>query len=116
MNQKVLKTKAVYKAQTGVMVAKEIGDILDEFGMRGNVAAVIVNNAPNMDEAVKKLHIIKIVCFAQTLNLGAQSLYTITSVAKIRDVIVWMKRSSMAEPVLREKQHILSKDHYSSLS
>ncbi|KAJ8349851.1 hypothetical protein SKAU_G00249810 [Synaphobranchus kaupii] len=119
MNQKVLKTKAVYKAQTGAVVAEEIGDILDEFGIRDKVAAITVDNASNMDVAVKKLHIIKIGCFAHTLNLGAQSLYTITSVAKwtakIRDVIVWMKRSSMAKTVLREKQHILNLPQHSVL-
>lgn len=93
---------------------------MDEFGISGKVAAITIDNASNMDVAVKKLNIIKIGCFAHTLNLGAQSLYTITSVSKwtanIRDVIVWMMRSSMAKTVLREKQNILSKYNYSSLN
>uniref|UniRef100_UPI003AB020EE E3 SUMO-protein ligase ZBED1-like n=1 Tax=Centroberyx gerrardi TaxID=166262 RepID=UPI003AB020EE len=110
MQQKVLKTKAVYKAQT--VAAEEIGDILEEFGLVEKVVTVAVDNTADMDAALKKLHLIKLGCFAHTLNLGAQSLYTINSVAKwtakIRDVIVWMKRSSMAETVLQEKQQILN--------
>nr|XP_055050617.1 E3 SUMO-protein ligase ZBED1-like isoform X2 [Misgurnus anguillicaudatus] len=119
MNQKVLKTKAVYKAQTGVVVAEEIGDILDEFGIRSKIAAITVDNASNMNVAVQKLDLVKIGCFAHTLNLGAQSVYTIASVAKctakIRDVIVWMKRSTMAKTVLREKQQILNLPQHSLL-
>ncbi|XP_071401280.1 E3 SUMO-protein ligase ZBED1-like [Centroberyx affinis] len=110
MQQKVLKTKAVYKAQA--VAAEEIGDILEEFGLGEKVVAVTVDNTADMDVALKKLHLINLGCFAHTLNLGAQSLYTINSVAKwtakIRDVIVWMKSSSMAEIVLQEKQQILN--------
>ncbi len=80
MNQKVLKAKAVYKALTGSVVAQEIGDIFDEFGIRDKVTAVTVDNASNMDEAVKKLQLMKIGCFTHTLSLGAQSLYAVTSV------------------------------------
>ena len=113
MRQKVLKTKAVYKAQTGQVVAEEIGEILQEFGIINKIVAVTVDNAANMDVAIKKLHFIKLGCFAHTLNLGAQSVYSLASVAKwtakIRDVVVWMKRSSMGKTVLREKQQVLSK-------
>jgi len=57
------------------MVAEEIEDILDEFGIRSKVAAITVDNASNMNVAVQKLDLIKIGCFAHTLNLGAQSMY-----------------------------------------
>lgn len=127
MQQKVLVTRAVYRAQTGDVVAEEIGDVLDEYGIREKVTAITVDNASNMDVAVRKLDIIKIGCFAHTLNLAAQTIYTLNSVAKwaakIRDVVVWMKRSAMAKVVLHEKQHLLSKIlcqyialHYSTLS
>lgn len=113
MRQKVLKTKAVYTSQTGPVVAEEISDILQEFGIVDKILAVTVDNAANMDVAIKRLQFIKLGCFAHTLNLAAQSVYSLASVAKwtakIRDVVVWMKRSSMAKPVLREKQQVLSK-------
>uniref|UniRef100_A0AAV2KJE6 Transposase n=1 Tax=Knipowitschia caucasica TaxID=637954 RepID=A0AAV2KJE6_KNICA len=114
MRQKVLATKAVYTAQTGIVVAEEIGDILKEFCVFDKVVAVTVDNAANMDVAIKRLQFVKLGCFAHTLNLAAQSLYSSSLVAqwtaKIRAIIVWMKRSSMAKVVLREKQDVLKGD------
>lgn len=99
MKQKVLRTKAVYTSQTGPALAEKISDILQEFGIIDKIAAVTVDNATNMNVAIKRLHFIKLACFAHTLNLGAQSVYSVASVAKwtakIRDAVVWMKRSSM---------------------
>ncbi|KAF3858501.1 hypothetical protein F7725_011702 [Dissostichus mawsoni] len=40
MRQKVLRTKAIYTAQTGQVVAEEIGEILQEFGIINKIAAV----------------------------------------------------------------------------
>ncbi|KAJ8014398.1 hypothetical protein DPEC_G00039810 [Dallia pectoralis] len=98
--EKVLQTRAVYKAQTGIAVAEEIDGILEEFGVKEKVVAATVDNAANMDG-----------CFAHTLNLGAQKLYNCNTVsnwaARIRSVIVWMKRSHMAKVGLKEKQQLL---------
>ncbi|XP_077085820.1 E3 SUMO-protein ligase ZBED1-like [Siphateles boraxobius] len=109
--EKVLRTRAVYKVQTGIAVAEEIEGILEEFGVKEKVVAATVDNAANMDVAVKMLNIIKFPCFAHTLNLGAQKLYNCNTVsnwaARIRSVIVWMKRSQMAKVVLKEKQQLL---------
>ena len=106
--EKVLKTKAVYQAQTGPAVAEEIDGILEEFEVRQKVVAATVDNAANMRVAVNTLHMTKLPCFAHTLNLGAQKLYncnTISNwVARIRSVVVWMKRSHMAKVILKEKQ------------
>ncbi|KAK7131786.1 hypothetical protein R3I93_018374 [Phoxinus phoxinus] len=64
-----------------------------------------------MDVVVKTLNIIKFPCFAHTLNLGAEKLYNCNTVsnwaARIRSVIVWIKRSHMAKVVLKEKQQLL---------
>ncbi|XP_036066734.1 zinc finger BED domain-containing protein 1 [Oryzias melastigma] len=64
-----------------------------------------------MDVAIKKLNIIKFPCFAHTLNLGAQKLYHCPAIsnweARIRSVILWLKRSHMAKVVLKEKQDLL---------
>lgn len=111
--EKVLKTKAVYQAQTGSAVAEEIDDLLEEYGVREKVVAATVDNASNMDVAIKKLQIVKFPCFAHTLNLGVQKLYNCTAIsnwaARVRTVIVWMKRSHMGKVVLKEKQDLLSK-------
>ncbi|CAI5676760.1 unnamed protein product [Oreochromis niloticus] len=110
-HEKVLKTKPVYQAQTGTAVAEETDEILEEYGIKDKVVAATVDNATNMDVAVKKLQILKFPCFAHTLNLGAQKLYNCPAIsnwaARIRSVIVWMKRSHMAKVVLKEKQELL---------
>ncbi|CAI5671917.1 unnamed protein product [Oreochromis niloticus] len=111
-HEKVLKTKPVYQAQTGTAVAEEIDEILEEYGIKDKVVAATVDNAANVDVAVKKLQILKFPCFAHTLNLGAQKLYDCPDIsnwaARIRSVIVWMKGSHMAKVVLKEKQELLS--------
>lgn len=114
VKQKVLHTRAVYKSQTGEVVAEEISDILEEFEIDlSKIVAVTVDNAGNMDIAIKKLQILKIGCFAHTLNLAAQKIYKIASIdklaARIRAVVVWFKRSSMSKTVLTEKQQLLGK-------
>ena len=112
LHQKVLKTQACYESQTGLVVAEEMEAILKEFGLdRKRIAAVTVDNASNMDVAVKRMNVLKLGCFAHTLNLGGQKAIGLTSVsnwlAKIRSVIVWLRKTSMAKVVLKEKQPIL---------
>lgn len=75
--------------------------------------ALTVDNAANMDMAVRQLQIIKLGCFAHTLDLGAQKVYTISTLSKwtgrIRDAVVWIKRSSIMTTVFKEKQRVLGK-------
>ncbi|KAM7385269.1 hypothetical protein PAMP_001357 [Pampus punctatissimus] len=103
MRQKVLQNKPVME---------EISDILTDFSIFDKVVAVIVDNEPNMDVAIKRLQFVKLGCFAHRLNLAAQSLYSLTAVtqwtAKICDIIVWMKRSSVTKTALQEKQDLLN--------
>ncbi|KAK7944746.1 hypothetical protein WMY93_000474 [Mugilogobius chulae] len=108
---KVLQTKAVYECQTGDAVAEEIESILNEFGVRSKVVAATVDNAANMDVALRKLRIRKIGCFAHTLNLAAQKINRCNTIsnwaARVRSIVVWIKRCHMAKVVLREKQQLL---------
>ncbi|KAK7893152.1 hypothetical protein WMY93_022304 [Mugilogobius chulae] len=103
---------AVYECQTGDAVAEEIESILNEFGVRSKVVAATVDNAANMDVALRKLRIRKIGCFAHTLNLAAQKINrgnTISNwAARVRSIVVWIKRCHMAKVVLREKQQLLN--------
>lgn len=113
IKQKVLNTKAVYESQTGLVVAEEIHGILEEFHLNKKAVAATVDNASNMDVALKNLPLLKVGCFAHTLNLAAQKVYSISAVtrwcARLRTVVVWLKRSTLSKPVLREKQRLLSK-------
>lgn len=113
MKVKVLSTKAVYEAQTGMVVAEEIKEVLEEFKISDKIAAATVDNASNMGVALRNLNFLKMGCFAHTLNLAAQKVYNVSAVtkwrAKLREVVVWLKRSTMSKTVLREKQQLLSK-------
>lgn len=113
IHQNVLSTEAVYESQTGQVVAKEINSILEQFDLEGKVIAATVDNASNMDVALKNLEFLKVGCFAHTLNLAAQKVYDITAVSnlctRIRTVVVWLKRSSLSKTVLKEKQILLGK-------
>lgn len=112
IKQKVLNTKAVYESQTGLIVAEEIKSILEEFQINNKVVAATVDNASNMDVALKNMKLLKVGCFAHTLNLAAQKVYSISTItrwcAKLRAVVVWLKRSSMTKTVMREKQQLLN--------
>lgn len=110
---KVLKTQAVYEAQTGEVVAQEVEAILKEFGIWEKVVAATVDNAANMNVAMKKLQFVKIGCFAHTLNFAAQKIHQCSTVAnwaaRARAVVKWMRKSHMAKVILSEKQQLLSK-------
>lgn len=62
LREKVLHTRAVYISQTGQAVAEAIDDILEDFGVKSKVIA-------NMDVAMKKMQVMKMPCFAHTLNV-----------------------------------------------
>ncbi len=113
LREKVLHTRAVYVSQTGSAVAEEIDTILDDFGLKSKLVAITVDNAANMDVAVKRMQIMKVGCFAHTLNVAAQKLYNVKTVAnwsgRIRAVVVWFRKASLAKPVLKEKQRLLGK-------
>lgn len=99
LREKVLHTRAVYVSQTGPAVAEEIDTILDDFGVKSKVVAITVDNAANMDVAVKRMQIMKMGCFAHTLNVAAQKLYNVKTVAswsgRIRAVVVWLRKASL---------------------
>ena len=105
---KVLRTKTVYEVQTGVVVAEEIDEILQEFGISEKVVVVSVDSAGNMNMAMKKLQFVKIGCFAQTLNLAAQKIHQCNAVtnwaARAHAGVKWIRKSSITKTVLTEKQ------------
>ncbi|CAM4672887.1 unnamed protein product [Leuciscus chuanchicus] len=80
VKQKILHTRAVYKSQTGEVVAEEISDILEEFEI-------------DLSKIVAKIYKIA------SIDKWA---------ARIRAVVVWFKRSSMSKTVLTEKQQLLA--------
>ncbi len=100
IKQKVLNTKAVYESQTGLVV-HEINCILEDFQINTKFVAATVDNASNMDVALKNLKLLNVGCFAHTLNLAAQKVYSINDItkwcARLRSIVVWLRRSSIAK-------------------
>lgn len=94
---KVLKTKAVFEAQTGEAVAEEIAGILQGYGVREKIVAV--DNAGKHDCHNK--NIVKIGCFARTLKHAVQKIHKCSIASnwatRVRAVVVWMKKSGMAK-------------------
>ena len=93
LKSKVLQTKAVYVKQSGVNVAVEILDCLKDFDITEKATIITVDNASNMDVAAEKAGMLKLGCFAQTLNLEAQKAIetrrVVTWMNKIRPIITW---------------------------
>ncbi|CAM4705199.1 unnamed protein product [Leuciscus chuanchicus] len=85
VKQKVLHTRAVYKSQTGEVVAEEISDILEEFEI-------------DLSKIVAKIY-----------KIASIDKWP----ARIRAVVVWFKRSSMSKTVLTEKQQLLGLPQHS---
>lgn len=113
IKQKVLNTKAVYESQTGLVMIDEINCILEKFQINAKTVAATEDNTSNMDVALKNLKLLKVGCFTHTLNLSAQKVYSISTItkwcARLRSIVLWLKRSSMDKTLLREKQQLLSK-------
>ena len=111
LKQKVLQTKAVYVSQTGEVIAEDISQCLDNFGIQNTVTAITVDNAANMTLAIRKLNVLRLGCFAHTLNLGAQKIYSKPTISRwferIRAIVLWFKRIHLAKVVLTEKQKLL---------
>ena len=71
------------------------------------VVGLTVDNAANMAVAGRVLNVLRIPCFAHSMNVSAGKLYKETSftkwVARIRTMVLWFKRVHMAGVVLKEK-------------
>lgn len=107
LQNKVLQTKAVYESQTGEAISLEITECLISFGIKEKVVAITVDNAANMAVGANVLNVLRVPCFAHSMNVSAGKLYKETAftrwLARIRTVVLWFKRVHMAGVVLKEK-------------
>lgn len=114
LKEKVISTLAVYESQTGPVIAEEIGDVLQSFKIREKVVAMTVDNAANTDVAARLLGIRKLGCYAHLTSLAAQKIYNVQAIARwaarIRDAVVWIKKSAMVKNVVAEKERQLGKN------
>ncbi|XP_070826810.1 uncharacterized protein [Chaetodon trifascialis] len=112
MKQKVLRTMPVDGARSDAVMAEQIGDILQEFGVRDKVVAITLDNAFSVDASIEKAQFRKLRCFAHILSVAAQKVCTGSSEAtwasNIRAVVVLIRQFSAAQTVLQEKQQLLN--------
>lgn len=110
-------------AHTAANISSKIQQICKEWGITNKVAAVVIDNAPNMVAAIRQSHFRYIPCFAHTLNLIVQhSIQKIGNVIeKCKNIVQFFKHSStglaklqeiqqqMNLPVLKLKQSVVTR-------
>ncbi|CAH1259126.1 ZBED1 [Branchiostoma lanceolatum] len=114
---KILQTLTAEVSQTGDNIAAEIGQCLDDFGIKGKVEVMTTDNAKAMTNATTLAGIrLSLNCFAHTLNLSTQKVMNVPTVvsmlAIIRPVVVYFRNSYLAKVVLKEKKKALGKPNH----
>ena len=70
---RLLETKEITQAHTGVNIAKEIKGIMDEWGLSlDQASAVTIDNASNMALSMNVLEWTRIPCFSHSLQLAVE--------------------------------------------
>lgn len=99
LENKVIQTKALYESHTGEAISLEITECLISFGIKQKVVAITVDNAANMAVGANVLNILRVPCFAHSMNVSAGKLYKETAftrwLARIRTVVLWFKRVTL---------------------
>lgn len=97
----------MYESRTGEAISLEITECLISFGIKEKVVAITVDNAASMAVDANVLNVLRVPCFAHSMNVSAGKLYKETAftrwLARIRTVVFWFKRVHMAGVVLKEK-------------
>lgn len=112
MRNPVLQTLPMYESHTGVNIGTVLKEAMATWGIKGANVPVVSDNASNMVIAVKESGLgPHIRCFAHTLNLGTQRGLKTDKVArllgKVRRVVSFFHRSSVAANILKQKQKML---------
>lgn len=105
----VLQTRAMHDRHTGVNTAEVLTCAEAEWGVR--VASLTTDNASNMKVAARTANMIHVGCYAHTLNLAAGKATDVNAVGtllgKIKSVVAYFHRSTIATAILKKKQDLL---------
>ncbi|XP_074518369.1 E3 SUMO-protein ligase ZBED1-like [Halichoeres trimaculatus] len=112
MRSYVLQTRILNDAHTGANLGKVLDDACEEWNIRDKNPALVTDNASNMSvagvEASLSPHI---KCFGHTINLavqkGLKSVDAARLLGRVRRVVAFFHRSTVATAVLKEKQKLL---------
>ncbi|XP_062576895.1 E3 SUMO-protein ligase ZBED1-like [Saccostrea cucullata] len=113
MQSFVLQTRIMEENHTGVNIAQVLLNAVAEWNLTSKAPALVSDNAANMVVAAKESKLSPFVrCFAHTLNLAAQRGLKVKQVsvllAKIRRIVVFFHKSSVAATTLVRNQKLLS--------
>lgn len=105
----VLQTRELKESHTGLNTATVLTASVAEWGC--TVGSLATYNAANMKIAAKAANMSHVGCFAHTINLAANKATDVRTVsnllAKIRPIIGYFHRSTVAAAILTEKQNLL---------
>lgn len=98
---------------TSTNLATELNRIIGEWGLEKKILIVISDNAANIKKAIKEdLKLKHFGCFAHTINLIAQDAltYGCDILDKVKAVVSFFKRSTVAASKLIEQQKLLQRE------
>ncbi|XP_033753063.1 zinc finger BED domain-containing protein 1-like [Pecten maximus] len=116
---RVLQTRIIHESPTAVNVGAVLSGAIVEWGLtrlNGQVP-VVTDNASNMDGAVKAAGLgPNIKCFAHTVNLATQRGLGVASMktllSRVKRIVAFFHRSSVANSLLKTKQDLLKLPHH----
>ena len=111
MKSVVLQTRILNESHTGINTSEVLKAAAEEWGLSNKVFALTTDNASNMKIAAIKAEMQQVGCLAHTLNLAAHKATDLATVsnllAKVKTLVSYFHRSTVANAVLREKQELL---------
>ncbi|XP_035994609.1 zinc finger BED domain-containing protein 1-like [Fundulus heteroclitus] len=112
MHNNVLQTRVLADTHSGANIGHVLRAACEEWGLSDKAPALVTDNASNMKRAGQEAGMSPhIMCFAHTLNLSTQDGLKITAtdrlLGRVRRIVSFFHRSSIATTVYKEKQKLL---------
>ena len=112
MESAVLETLNVSESHTSLNLASELKKVTNEWEITTKIHCAITDGASNIKGAIKENRWNNLVCFAHTLNLVVscaieQDLQSKEVIAKIKHIVSFFHKSTLASDKLRKLQNTL---------
>ena len=108
----ILETLNISESHTSLNLASELKKVTNEWEITTKIHCAITDGASNIKGAIKENHWNNLVCFAHTLNLVVscaieQDLQSKEVITKIKHIVSFFHKSTLASDKLRELQNTL---------
>ncbi|KAL6479271.1 hypothetical protein MHYP_G00127040 [Metynnis hypsauchen] len=112
MKNYVLQTRILNDTHTGVHIGTVLREACEEWNIQDKKPALVTDNASNMSIAGKEASLSPhIKCFAHTINLttqkGLKCAGAVRLLGRVRRIVAFFHRSTVATAVFKEKQRLL---------